>query len=62
MSKVIQHVRGNMLDWFNYNPVLSNGELGIESDTNRIKVGNGIDGWNNLTYITDKHFSFLLQY
>ena len=38
-------------DWSFYNPVLSSGEPGVELDTNRIKVGNGITEWNDLPYV-----------
>ncbi|GHU73432.1 hypothetical protein AGMMS49992_11970 [Clostridia bacterium] len=33
------------------NPVLKNRELGVETDTRRIKIGNGSTTWNNLDYI-----------
>lgn len=38
-------------DWSSYNPVLASGEPGIELDTNRFKVGNGILEWNDLPYM-----------
>lgn len=37
--------------WQSENPVLLNGELGIESDSLRIKIGNGTDSWNNIAYV-----------
>lgn len=37
-------------NWINNNPVLLAGEIGIESDTNKMKVGNGTSTWNNLEY------------
>lgn len=37
--------------WQQANPVLLNGELAIESDTNKMKVGNGNAGYNSLPYI-----------
>jgi hypothetical protein len=43
--------RDTSSDWSFYNPVLSSGEPGVELDTNRIKVGNGVTDWNNLPYI-----------
>lgn len=39
--------------WQNKNPILEKGELGIESDTNYIKVGDGNSTWNSLIYITN---------
>ena len=43
--------RDTSSDWSFYNPVLSSGEPGVELDTNRIKVGNGITVWNDLPYL-----------
>ena len=37
-------------NWTNNNPVLLSGELGFETDTKRIKLGNGSDRWNTLPY------------
>jgi len=36
--------------WTSANPVLAQGEIGIETDTRLIKVGNGLDNWNDLAY------------
>jgi len=38
-------------NWANINPILALGEIGFESDTNKLKVGNGTSAWNNLDYI-----------
>lgn len=43
--------RDTSADWSFYNPVLASGEPGVELDTNRIKVGNGISAWDNLPYL-----------
>lgn len=40
-------------NWINNNPVLLAGEIGIESDTNKFKIGNGTDNWNNLIYASN---------
>jgi len=37
-------------NWSNNNPLLLSGELGFETDTKRIKLGNGTDRWNVLPY------------
>ena len=37
--------------WAAQNPILQRGEMGIEQDTSRFKIGNGIDRWNNLDYV-----------
>lgn len=38
-------------EWVSLNPTLLEGEIGFESDTNKLKVGNGVDAWNNLEYV-----------
>ena len=40
-------------NWASNNPVLLSGELGIESDTLKMKVGNGSTAWNSLAYLLD---------
>lgn len=37
-------------EWSLYNPVLAKGEIGVESDTNLFKIGDGASSWNNLGY------------
>lgn len=37
--------------WTAANPVLDPGEFGYETDTSRIKVGNGATTWNLLLYL-----------
>ena len=49
----IQHLRGTAAQWTDRNPVLPEGEFGIETDTLYVKVGDGIAPWNNLPYIHD---------
>ena len=36
--------------WTAANPLLQRGELGVETDTRKIKVGDGITYWNDLEY------------
>lgn len=38
--------------WTSINPVLLAGELGIESDTHRIKAGDGKTAWTGLPYLS----------
>lgn len=38
-------------NWESVDPILLKGELGVEVDTNRIKVGDGVHHWSSLTYI-----------
>lgn len=50
MANTIQHKRGTAADWSAVNPILAAGELGLETDTLKIKFGNGVTNWNNLSY------------
>ena len=50
MAIRIQFRRGSAADWATANPVLAAGELGYESDTGQIKIGNGSTAWNVLSY------------
>lgn len=38
-------------NWETNNPVLLLGEIGVETDTNMIKIGDGTTAWNSLGYI-----------
>ena len=38
--------------WRALNPILLSGEMGIESDTRRVKIGDGIHNWLDLSYWT----------
>ena len=54
-SKRIQLRRDTAANWASSNPVLLEGELGIELDDsrNRIKIGDGTTAWNSLPYFLD---------
>jgi hypothetical protein len=47
MPVTFQFRRGLAAQWASANPVLAAGELGLETDTNKFKVGNGATGWNS---------------
>ena len=47
----IQFRRGTAAQWAFVNPVLQAGEPGLETDTRRVKAGNGVDRWSDLQYI-----------
>jgi len=38
--------------WSLNNPILLNGEMGFNTDTNQFKIGNGTTTWNSLSYWT----------
>ena len=49
----IQVRRGTASQWTSSNPTLSAGEFGFETDTNKLKCGNGATAWNSLAYINN---------
>jgi hypothetical protein len=46
----MQFRRGTATQWTSANPVLAQGELGLETDTAQIKVGDGTTDWSGLGY------------
>ena len=50
MATKIQVRRDTAANWRIANPVLSQGEPGLEIDTNKLKYGNGTTLWNDLPY------------
>lgn len=48
----VQHKRMSASDWASSTLVLLDGELGVESDTGKVKVGNGRDRFSTLQYLT----------
>ena len=52
MSIRMQQKRDTALNWQTNNPVLLAGELGIETDTGKLKIGDGVSHWNDLNYFS----------
>lgn len=52
MSVQIQLRRGTAAQWTAANTLLAQGEVGIETDTGKIKVGDGSTAWTSLAYFT----------
>ena len=54
MAQIIQTTfqfkRGDAERWNELNPILAEGEPGFELDTNKFKIGNGINTWEELPY------------
>ena len=48
-SLILKNASSN--EWELLNPILLKGELGIENDTKLIKIGDGINHYNDLEYI-----------
>ena len=46
--------RGTASQWNSANPVLGEGEIGWESDTNKFKIGDGVNNWASLSYFLDE--------
>lgn len=47
----IQVRRDSAADWTSNNTVLDAGEFGYETDTGKLKIGNGTTAWNALSYL-----------
>lgn len=52
MAQHIQLRRDTSANWTTANPVLLSGELAIETNTGRVKWGDGTTSWNSLPYCT----------
>jgi hypothetical protein len=50
MAVTIQLRRGTAAAWTASNPTLAAGELALETDTGRYKIGNGSTAWTSLSY------------
>lgn len=50
VPKKLQLRRDTAATWLAVNPILAEGEIGYESDTNAMKIGNGIATWSELVY------------
>ena len=57
MATRMQQRKGTAAQWISTNsgngPVLNAGEIGFELDTNKFKIGDGINHWVDLVYFTD---------
>jgi hypothetical protein len=50
MAVQIQFRRGTASAWTSANPTLAEGEMGIETDTDQFKIGDGLTVWTSLAY------------
>ena len=50
MANTIQHKRGSSANWTSTDPTLAAGEFGFETDTGKLKVGDGSTAWSALGY------------
>lgn len=54
MALKIQLRRDTAANWSANNPLLLNGEIGIETDTLKFKIGNGSQRWNSIQFYAFK--------
>lgn len=52
VADVIQIRRDTASNWTSTNPTLASGELGFETDTEKLKLGDGSTAWTSLSYYT----------
>ena len=50
MSTTIKLRRDTAANWTSANPILALGEPGLETNTRKIKYGDGVTAWNSLSY------------
>lgn len=50
MAIQIEWRNGTAAAWTSANPILAQGEVGVETDTGQIKFGDGTTSWNSLAY------------
>ena len=56
MANKILLRRDTKANWDSVNPVLSNGEIGLETDTQRFKIGDGEERWTERSYYADADY------
>jgi hypothetical protein len=50
MAVQIQFRNDTAANWTSANPILAQGELGLETNTGFFKIGNGSTAWTSLAY------------
>ena len=61
MAVKLQFRRDTAANWASNNPVLSQGELGLDTTNQRFKIGDGVTAWNSIDFsqYTNKAETFL---
>lgn len=62
MQIQIQLRRDTAANWVSNNPVLASGEPGVETDTGKIKIGDGSTAWNSLAYAVEGNANAVTAY
>jgi hypothetical protein len=52
MATTIKLKRGTAANWTTTDPTLAAGELGLETDTLKLKAGDGTTAWSSLDYVS----------
>lgn len=53
MAVLVKFRRATKSQWESANPVLSDGEIVVETDTYQLKIGDGSTNYNSLNYAFD---------
>jgi len=59
MASRIQMRRGTLAQWTSANPILAIGESGYETDTNRIRIGDGTTNFLSLPFLGNTGLLFV---
>ena len=62
ISGIVQNKIDTSANFTANNPILASGQFGVESDTNKIKMGNGTSAWNDLEYISGDNNNIDIKY
>lgn len=57
INATIQIKRATASKWSANNPILASGEWGFETDTKKVKIGDGVNHWNDLPYFNSQNSS-----
>lgn len=53
MAATIKLKRGTSAQWTALNPILAEGEIGLDLDLDKFKIGDGATAWNSLAFATN---------
>lgn len=62
MNLKYKHTAKTKEEWEELNPIVVDREIVIEKDTNRLKIGNGVDNYSELKYVISDHFENAIDY
>ena len=59
VTLIVRH--GTAANWLSRNPILAQGEYGLETDTFLLKIGDGVRTWINLPYLNKLDDTYFTQ-